>query len=77
MVAHLHIPALDDTDSLASTLSKKVVSGLLQDTLGFKGLIFTDALNMKGVSEYYKVKNIDLAAFKAGNDLLLISNDIS
>jgi CubicO group peptidase (beta-lactamase class C family) len=45
--------------------------------MGFKGLVVTDALNMKGVSEYNKVKNIDLTAFKAGHDMLLISNDIS
>ena len=43
----------------------------------FKGLVVTDALNMKGVSEYNKVKNIDLTAFNAGHDMLLISNDIS
>ena len=76
MVAHLHIPALDDTDSLASTLSKKVVSGLLQDTLGFKGLIFTDALNMKGVSKYYEPGEVDLKALLAGNDILLFAEDV-
>ena len=54
MVAHLHIPVLDNTDSLASTLSSNVVNDLLKDTLAFKGLVFTDALNMKGVSKFYE-----------------------
>ena len=44
MVAHLNIPSLDDTDSLASTLSKKVVTDLLKEELAFDGLVFTDAL---------------------------------
>ena len=49
MVAHLDIPAYAEVENTATTLSKNVVTGLLQDSLGFKGLIFTDALNMKGV----------------------------
>ena len=63
MVAHLHIPSLDDTDSLASTLSANIVTGLLKDTLSFKGLVITDALNMKGVSQFYKPGLVDLKAF--------------
>ena len=50
MVAHLYIPALDSTPNMASTLSAPIVTDLLRDEMGFKGLIFTDALNMKGVS---------------------------
>ena len=76
MVAHLHIPALDDTDSLASTLSDKVVNGLLKDTLGFKGLVITDALNMKGVSQFYEPGEVDLKALLAGNDVLLFAEDV-
>ncbi|MDC3276035.1 serine hydrolase [Flavobacteriaceae bacterium] len=75
MVAHLSVPSLT-RKGLPTSLSKDIIQKILIDEIGFKGLIVTDALNMKGVSEYYKVKNIDLAAFKAGNDLLLISNDI-
>ena len=48
MVAHLYIPELDDTENLASTLSPKIVSRLLKEEMSFEGLIFTDALNMKG-----------------------------
>ena len=76
MVAHLHIPSLDDTDSLASTLSSNIVSGLLKDTLAFKGLIITDALNMKGVSQFYKPGLVDLKALLAGNDVLLFAEDV-
>ena len=53
MVAHLYMPSLDDTENLASTLSPKIVDVLLKKEMGFNGLVFTDALNMKGVSQYY------------------------
>ncbi len=76
MVAHLYIPALDSTLNQASTLSKKVVTDLLKDTLGFKGLVFTDALNMKGVSKFYKPGEVDVKALIAGNDVLLFPEDV-
>src|SRR5690554_1684774 len=77
MVAHLHIPALDDKKNRASTLSPAIVSDLLQDSLGFEGLIFTDALNMKGVAKYYKPGKLEIAALLAGNDVLLFPEDVS
>ncbi len=76
MVAHLSIPSLDTTKNQASTLTKKIVTGLLKDTLGFKGLIFTDALNMKGVSKFYKPGEVDVKALIAGNDVLLFAEDV-
>ncbi|MGM0582615.1 MAG: glycoside hydrolase family 3 N-terminal domain-containing protein [Bacteroidota bacterium] len=76
MVAHLHIPAYDDTPNKATTLSKNVVTDLLKEDLGFDGLIFTDALNMKGVSNFYEPGETDLLAFKAGNDVLLFPMDV-
>ncbi len=76
MVAHLFIPALDTTPNQASTLSKKVVSDLLKDTLAFKGLVFTDALNMKGVSKFYKPGEVDVKALIAGNDVLLFPENV-
>lgn len=76
MVAHLSIPALDTTPNQASTLTKKIVTGLLKDTLGFKGLVFTDALNMKGVSKFYKPGEVDVKALIAGNDVLLFPEDV-
>ena len=76
MVAHLNVPALGTQDGRPTSLSKKVVTGMLRGNLQFKGLIFTDALNMRGASNYDKPGEIDLAAFRAGNDILLISEDV-
>lgn len=76
MVAHLLVPALDSTANRATTLSPKVVTDLLTKKMGFNGLIFTDALNMKGVSNYYKPGEADLLALKAGNDVLLFPKDV-
>jgi len=76
MIAHLNVPSLEKENMLPSTLSKNIVENILIKELDFKGLVITDALEMKGVSKYSK-KNIDLLAFLAGNDILLMSSDIS
>lgn len=76
MVAHVHMPAYDNRKNQATTLSKKVVTDLLKDELKFKGLIFTDALNMKGVASFYEPGEVDLEAFLAGNDVLLFSENV-
>lgn len=76
MVAHLNVPALEKRKNFPSSISKAIVTDLLQDDLNFQGLIFTDALNMKGASNFKKPGEIDLAAFLAGNDVLLISESI-
>jgi beta-glucosidase-like glycosyl hydrolase/CubicO group peptidase (beta-lactamase class C family) len=76
MVAHLNVPAYEERSDFPSSLSKAMVTDLLKRKLGFKGLIFTDALNMKGASNFKEPGEIDLAAFLAGNDVLLISEDI-
>ena len=76
MVAHLNIPSLEPKEGFPSTLSENIVTNILKKKLEFKGLIFTDALNMKGASNFSKSEDVDLAAFKAGNDMLLISGDI-
>lgn len=76
MVAHLNVPALDTTKNLASTLSPKIVTDLLRKEMGFEGLVFTDALNMKGASEYFTPGVIDVKALQAGNDVLLFLNDV-
>lgn len=77
MIAHLQIPALDNSPNTPTTLSKKVVTELLQKEMGFKGLIFTDALNMKGVADYYEPGMADYKALLAGNDVLLFSGDVA
>ena len=76
MVAHLNVPSLEPRQGFPSSLSKHIVTDILKDRLQFNGLIFTDALEMKGVSNYSKPGDIDLAAFLAGNDVLLISEDV-
>lgn len=76
MVAHLYIPSLDSTPNTASTLSRKIVTDLLKADMGFEGLVFTDALNMRGVSAFYDPGKVDVAALLAGNDVLLFSEDV-
>ncbi len=76
MVAHLYVPALDSTENRASTLSHKIVDSLLKREMKFQGLVFTDALNMKGVSKYYAPGIVDVKALIAGNDVLLFSEDV-
>jgi beta-N-acetylhexosaminidase len=76
MVAHLHIPAYDTTANRAATLSPEVVNGLLRTKLNYDGLVFTDALNMKGVADFYPSGNLELLALLAGNDVLLYSLNV-
>lgn len=73
MVAHLNIPSMD---SMTSTLSHKIINDVLREELAFDGLVFTDALNMKGVSAHYGPGQVDLMALKAGNDVLLFPGDV-
>lgn len=76
MTAHLSIPALEPNPKLPTSLSPRVVTNLLKEKLGFLGLIFTDGLNMKGAANYASSSEIDLAAILAGNDMLLIPQDV-
>ena len=76
MTAHLSIPVLESNPKLPTSLSPSVVTDLLKEELGFLGLIFTDGLNMKGAADYSSSAEIDLAAVLAGNDVLLIPQDV-
>ena len=76
MTAHLYLPQLT-AEKKASSLTKEIVDTLLQQQLGFEGLIFTDGLNMGGVAKYQVSEEIDLQALIAGNDVLLLSQDVS
>jgi len=76
MIAHLNVPALTLSDDPTS-LSHAVVTQLLKQNIGFNGLAVTDALNMKGAEPNNPESNMDLLALLAGNDVLLISKDIS
>ncbi len=76
MIAHLSIPALDATPNLPSTLSKPIVTDLLKKQLGFQGLIFSDAMNMKGVTKYFSNGIADAKGLEAGMDLLEFTEDV-
>lgn len=76
MVAHLDVPALDPVNNRPASLSPEVINGLLRQELGFNGLVFTDALNMKGVTKYFKSGEAALKALIAGNDVILYPEDV-
>ena len=75
MVAHLNVPALDTVPG-PSTLSKPIIEGVLRQEMGFKGLIFTDAMNMKGVISMFPPGEADVRALLAGNDILEFSKNV-
>jgi beta-glucosidase-like glycosyl hydrolase/CubicO group peptidase (beta-lactamase class C family) len=72
MIAHLYIPAIDNTANRATSISKNNVTDLLKNKLGFNGLTFTDALEMKGVAKYFPNGTISVEALIAGNDMLCL-----
>lgn len=76
MTAHLQVNAYEDEPNHPSSLSGNVVSGLLRQQLGFRGLVITDGLDMKGVTNYYKDGDAELAALVAGSDILLLPPDV-
>lgn len=76
MVAHLSIPALDPRVNVPSTLSRPIVTDLLKDSLNFEGLIFTDALEMKGVTKHYESGVVEAEAIVAGNDVLCLPENV-
>jgi beta-N-acetylhexosaminidase len=76
MVAHLHIPAIDTSKNSTSTLSSAVVTDLLKGKLKFKGLVFTDAMDMSGISKFNKPGVGELKAVSAGNDIILLPQNL-
>lgn len=76
MIGHLQVPALDNSGT-PSSLSKKVIQGYLQDSLGFQGLVISDALNMKAVADKYGKTEVVVKAFEAGCDILLYPESVS
>ncbi|GAB3837414.1 glycoside hydrolase family 3 N-terminal domain-containing protein [Hymenobacter jeollabukensis] len=75
MIAHLNIPVLDSTGT-PSTLSKRIVTDMVQRQMGYQGMLFTDAMNMKGVTSKYPPGEADVRAILAGNDILEFSKDV-
>lgn len=76
MMAHLSIPALDTTTNLPTSLSAIAVQNLLRNELGYNGITFTDALEMKGVSKFFPKGEASVMSLIAGNDMLCLPGDI-
>lgn len=75
MSAHLNVPALD-ASGIPASLSPQVIKGYLRNQMGFQGLIFTDALNMKGATGSFDPGKLEVQALEAGNDVMLFSQDV-
>ena len=76
MVGHLYFPAIEKVKNTSSSLSYGVVTDLLKNEMGFDGLIFTDGLDMKGVSEKVRQDSVPYVAFMAGNDVLILPTNV-
>ena len=76
MVGHLNVPSLEWRENMPSSVSHNIITDVLKNQLQFKGLIFTDALNMKAAKNFREPGEIDLEAFMAGNDILLCAEDV-
>lgn len=76
MAAHLHIPSIDNRKNRATSTSINAITNLLRNELEFNGLIITDGLEMKGVTKHFKPGQLSAEALLAGNDILLLPNDI-
>ena len=78
MVGHLAVPALADGSMKPSSISKKIIKGVLREELGFQGLVVSDALNMHAVSKMFTNKgDLEWAAFDAGNDILCFAEHVA
>jgi len=75
MIAHMNIPSLDATPNMPSTLSKPIVTTILKEQIGFKGIVISDAMGMKGVVKYFKDGEADVMGIIAGNDILELSEN--
>ena len=72
MSAHIWLPQIEPEKGLPSTLSKNVLTGILRDELGYRGVVFTDAMTMRGVSANFSNEDATLRAVEAGADIILI-----
>lgn len=75
MVAHMNIPSLDPAPNIPSSISKPIVTGILREELGFRGLTVTDAMDMNGVKKFFPNGEADVMAIIAGHDLLEVSEN--
>lgn len=77
MVAHIYFPEIDSEVDLPSSLSSNIINGLLRDTMGYDGLVITDALDMDAIDTVYSPSDSAIRAIEAGNDLILLGAHIS
>ena len=75
MTGHIALPALDPQAGVPTTLSHTIVTGLLRKEMGFEGLVYTDSMRMRAVSEMFSPGEAAAAAIGAGNDIVLHSPD--
>ena len=76
MVAHLYVPTLEKQSGIPASVSYDIITNLLKKSYQYDGLIITDALNMNAVAKKFPAGELDLRAFKAGNDIMLFSQDV-
>jgi len=77
MIGHLHVPVIDDEPNAASSISYNTVTKLLRKQLKYKGLSFTDALEMKGVTKYFPDGAAAVQSLIAGNDMMCLPGDVA
>jgi beta-N-acetylhexosaminidase len=76
MVGHLHIPSIDARPNRPASLSQKTIKDILREDMGYNGLIFTDAMDMKGITKYFNNGIAEAEAFLAGNDVILLPENL-
>lgn len=77
MVSHLFMPAIDSTPGIPATLSPVAVKDVLRKDINFNGMVFTDAMNMGGIVNYFKGNEADVMALMAGNDMIMFPTDVN
>src|SRR5450755_3480326 len=77
MIGHLFVPAIDNREHRATSISSNTVTNLLRKQMQFKGLSFTDALEMKGLSKYFPDGDASVESLIAGNDMLCLPGDVA
>ncbi|MEM1326464.1 MAG: glycoside hydrolase family 3 N-terminal domain-containing protein [Bacteroidota bacterium] len=77
MVAHLSVPALDSRPNRPTSLSRATITNVLRQEMGYDGLVFTDALEMKGVTKHFENGQVAAESIMAGNDIITLPEDIA
>lgn len=73
MIAHILLPKVDR--ELPSSLSKEIITGILRNKIGFDGVIITDDMTMKAITENFDIGNAAVMSVKAGSDMIMVAHD--